>query len=166
MPPKLGTAALFYSITPDGQIDPMSHHAACPLVKGTKWGANIWISNKQRYGDIRTGDARSVLMKNGAGETVYISWEGRDNGMIEPGRTMNMSSFEYHRFKASFGSHKEKSIAEFTVQSEPVEEAQLWEIKRPRHYQQSNSLDEPIGDTMKKIIVEARNTSQALGTNW
>ena len=85
VPPKLGTAALFYSITPDGQIDPQSHHAACPLIKGTKWGANIWIWNKQRFGEIRTGDPRTVVMKNSADETVYISWEGKPSGQIEPG---------------------------------------------------------------------------------
>jgi len=134
VPPKLGTAALFYSITPDGQIDPQSHHAACPLIKGTKWGANIWIWNKQRFGEIRTGGPRSVEMKNSADETVYISWEGKASGEIQPGSSMKMNSFEFHRFKASFGSHKEKGFAEFTVQSEP--DHQDWEIKRPRRMQQ------------------------------
>ena len=57
-------------------------------------------------------------MKNSADETVYISWEGKASGVIEPGQSMNMNSFEYHRFKASFGSHTEKAFDAFTVQSE------------------------------------------------
>ena len=134
VPPKLGTAALFYSVTPDGRIDPQSHHAACPLIKGIKWGANIWIWNKQRFGEIRTGEKRTVIMKNNADETVYISWEGKASGVIEPGQSMNMNSFEYHRFKASFGSHTEKAFDTFTVQSEG--DPQKWEMKRPRRQQQ------------------------------
>jgi len=133
VPPKLGTAALFYSITPDGQIDASSHHAACPLIKGTKWGANIWIWNKQRYGDIRTGEPRTIQMKNQCDEDVYISWERVDNGVIKPGGVLQMNSYEHHRFKASFGSHKGEKIAEFTVQSEPVE-GQDWIIKPPRQH--------------------------------
>jgi prolyl 4-hydroxylase len=138
VPPKLGTAALFYSATPDGRIDPQSHHAACPLIKGTKWGANIWIWNKQRYGELRTGEKRTVNIVNKAGETVYISWEGKDNGSIEPNESLILNTFEYHRFKASFGSHKEKQIALFTVQSKP--DHQVWEIKQPRRQEQSTSL--------------------------
>ena len=130
-PLQMGTAALFYSTLPDGQIDPMSHHAACPLIKGTKWGANIWIWNRQRFGDIRTGDPRGVVMKNLADETVYISWEGKDNGSILPGKQIVINSFEYHRFKASFRSHKDAAFEHFTVQSQP-EDKQVWEIKPPR----------------------------------
>jgi len=154
VPPKLGTAALFYSVTPDGRIDPKSHHAACPLIKGTKWGANIWIWNKQRFGDIRTGDPRTVGMKNRADETVYISWEGKDSGTIAPGKSMKMNSFEYHRFKASFNSHKEKAFAEFTVQSEP--DHQEWEIKRPRRQQHALEEDVPVQPGALKVM--ARNT--------
>ena len=172
VPPKLGTAALFYSITPDGQIDPQSHHAACPLIKGTKWGANIWIWNKQRFGDIRTGDPRTVNMKNNADETVYISWEGKASGQIEPGKAMNMNSFEYHRFKAKFGSHQAKAFAEFTVQSSP--DHQVWDIKRPRRMQQEqHSRDEEESQEQEQkqgssgITVLARNLmDDVLYVSW
>jgi len=130
VPPKLGTAALFYSITPDGRVDPSSHHAACPLIRGVKWGANIWLWNRQRYGEIRTGDPRTLLISNEADEDVYITWERRDNGVVPPGRTVHMNTFEFHRFKAHFDGYKGKAFDEYTVESEPHE--QSWAIRRPR----------------------------------
>ena len=41
--PKMGDAMLFYSIKPDGTHDPMSRHTGCPVIKGTKWTATIWV---------------------------------------------------------------------------------------------------------------------------
>ena len=58
-------------------------HLACPLLGGTKWGANIWIWNRQRYGEIRTGEARTVLMENMCDEDVYVSWEGQASSVIQ-----------------------------------------------------------------------------------
>ena len=49
VPPRKGDAILFYSQTPDGDLDPASLHGACPVLKGTKWGANLWVWNACRY---------------------------------------------------------------------------------------------------------------------
>jgi hypothetical protein len=49
VPPRKGDAILFYSQTPDGNLDPASLHGACPVLKGTKWGANLWVWNACRY---------------------------------------------------------------------------------------------------------------------
>jgi prolyl 4-hydroxylase len=49
IPPKKGDAVLFYSQTPDGHLDPNSLHGAGPVLKGTKWGANVWVWNACRY---------------------------------------------------------------------------------------------------------------------
>ncbi|EED90233.1 hypothetical protein THAPSDRAFT_263536, partial [Thalassiosira pseudonana CCMP1335] len=43
VPPRRGDAILFYSQYPDGHLDPNSLHGACPILKGTKWGANLWV---------------------------------------------------------------------------------------------------------------------------
>ncbi|KAL0587411.1 hypothetical protein ABG067_003030 [Albugo candida] len=47
LPPRYLHAALFYSQTPEGDIDPMSYHGGCPPEEGTKWGSNLfmWDSN-------------------------------------------------------------------------------------------------------------------------
>jgi prolyl 4-hydroxylase len=130
--PQQGTAALFYSITPDGRVDKRSLHGACPVIKGVKWGANIWIWNRQRFGHIRTGEKRTLSITNTLTEDIYISWEGKDNGHLPPSATYSLNTYEFHRFKAHTGSHKEKSFSEFTVQSEP--HSQHWDVKPARRF--------------------------------
>lgn len=39
--PKKSRAVLFYSQFPNGQEDPSSFHGACPVLRGTKWAANV-----------------------------------------------------------------------------------------------------------------------------
>lgn len=42
--PKKGDALLFYSMKPDGKTtDPLAMHTGCPLLKGIKWTATIWM---------------------------------------------------------------------------------------------------------------------------
>jgi prolyl 4-hydroxylase len=140
IPPQQGTAALFYSITPDGRIDPQSLHGACPVTKGTKWGANIWIWNRQRFGEVRTGDPRKLSIKNSMEEPVFITWEGRPNGVLQPGQQYRSNTYEHHRFKARIESEKGKIIQEYTVQSEPLD--QLWDIK-PQRQLKGDTLNVP-----------------------
>lgn len=49
VPPRRGDAILFYSQRPDGLLDVNSLHGACPVLKGAKWGANLWVWNACRY---------------------------------------------------------------------------------------------------------------------
>jgi len=130
VPPQQGTAALFYSSTPDGRVDPMSHHGACPVIKGIKWGANIWIWNRQRFGDIKTGLPRPLKIHNTLNVTIYLSWEGREDGTIAPNQVRHEQTFEFHRFKVHLNSHKDPTMVEYTVQTEPKDP--LWIIERPR----------------------------------
>ena len=53
VPPRAGDAILFYSQRPDGQLDPASLHGACPVLTGTKWGANLWVWNACRFGQCK-----------------------------------------------------------------------------------------------------------------
>merc|ERR1711877_481 len=41
--PAAGDAVLFYSLLPDNTEDPASLHASCPVIRGTKWSATIWM---------------------------------------------------------------------------------------------------------------------------
>eukprot|EP01023_Acetabularia_acetabulum_P019666 TRINITY_DN2004_c0_g1_i16.p1 TRINITY_DN2004_c0_g1~~TRINITY_DN2004_c0_g1_i16.p1 ORF type:complete len:176 (+),score=36.33 TRINITY_DN2004_c0_g1_i16:49-528(+) len=43
MRPKKGDAVLFYDKFENGTDDQASIHAACPVIKGIKWSAPIWI---------------------------------------------------------------------------------------------------------------------------
>ncbi|KAF8063844.1 TRN1 [Scenedesmus sp. PABB004] len=41
--PRRGDALFFYSLTPDGEVDPASQHGSCPTLNGTKWTCTKWI---------------------------------------------------------------------------------------------------------------------------
>lgn len=41
--PREGSALLFYGITLDGNTDPTSLHASCPVIRGEKWTATKWM---------------------------------------------------------------------------------------------------------------------------
>jgi prolyl 4-hydroxylase len=43
--PKRGKVIVFYSMKPDGNMDPLSLHGACPVKQGVKWAANKWVWN-------------------------------------------------------------------------------------------------------------------------
>ncbi len=44
--PEVGKVIIFYSMTPDGKLDPSSLHGACPVQEGIKWAANKWVWNE------------------------------------------------------------------------------------------------------------------------
>ncbi|KAJ0098082.1 hypothetical protein Patl1_28564 [Pistacia atlantica] len=47
--PRRGDALLFYSLLPNGTIDPTSLHGSCPVIKGQKWVATKWIRDQEQY---------------------------------------------------------------------------------------------------------------------
>ncbi|KAJ1414519.1 Prolyl 4-hydroxylase, alpha subunit [Sesbania bispinosa] len=44
--PRKGDGLLFYSLFPNGTIDPKSLHGSCPVIKGEKWVATKWIRDQ------------------------------------------------------------------------------------------------------------------------
>ncbi|KAK9165928.1 hypothetical protein Scep_001119 [Stephania cephalantha] len=47
--PRQGDGLLFYSLYPNGTIDPLSLHGSCPVIKGEKWVATKWIRDEVFY---------------------------------------------------------------------------------------------------------------------
>lgn len=41
--PQMGDALLFWSMHPDGTLDPSSVHGGCPVIKGNKWSSTKWM---------------------------------------------------------------------------------------------------------------------------
>ncbi|KAJ7534181.1 hypothetical protein O6H91_13G082700 [Diphasiastrum complanatum] len=41
--PQRGDALLFWSMTPNATVDPMSLHGGCPVIRGDKWSATKWL---------------------------------------------------------------------------------------------------------------------------
>lgn len=67
--PRKARAVLFYSQHPDGKVDHKSLHGACPVVRGQKWAANLWVWNGPRYGyNPRTRVERSNRAKEAQDE--------------------------------------------------------------------------------------------------
>lgn len=51
--PRKGDALLFFSVKPSGKPDEASVHTGCPVLKGIKWTATIWIhSNPFRIDEL------------------------------------------------------------------------------------------------------------------
>jgi len=46
--PKKGSAAFWYNMLPDGNWDTEALHTACPVIKGEKFGMNVWIWDPYR----------------------------------------------------------------------------------------------------------------------
>ncbi|GLU09119.1 hypothetical protein SLE2022_259940 [Rubroshorea leprosula] len=47
--PRKGDGLLFYSLLPNGTIDPTSLHGSCPVIKGEKWVATKWIRDQEQH---------------------------------------------------------------------------------------------------------------------
>lgn len=43
--PQKGKVIIFYSLLPNGKMDELSLHGACPVKEGIKWAANKWVWN-------------------------------------------------------------------------------------------------------------------------
>eukprot|EP00899_Mesostigma_viride_P025284 jgi/Mesvir1/5940/Mv00705-RA.1 len=55
--PKKGNILIFHDLLPDGRTDLNSTHYACPVIKGEKWSAPIWVhtNNFQTRHKLRRG---------------------------------------------------------------------------------------------------------------
>lgn len=64
--PHSARAVLFYSQNPDGTPDSSSLHGGCPVIKGEKWAANLWVWNAPRGGFEGSPVNQDVVDKNRA----------------------------------------------------------------------------------------------------
>lgn len=113
--PKRGDAILFYGQTPGGGLDPKSLHGACPVLKGVKWGANLWIWNNASWDPYKEdgyyeekaiedrADYRKIEFLNSASVDLTIYWvsdsgELVDMGPVLVGLTSGLNSHVGHTF--------------------------------------------------------------------
>ena len=88
--PVAGNAVMFYSQGPDGSLDKMSLHGGCPVIKGLKWSANVWIWNRVKPSKDAAKDGKpsedvadssiNVRFKNTHDKTISVFW---DDGSME-----------------------------------------------------------------------------------
>ncbi|CAM9620482.1 unnamed protein product, partial [Phaeothamnion confervicola] len=70
--PKKGAAVLFYSQHPDGAVDNASEHGACPVIRGQKWAANLWVWNGPRYGYTKRDPRTGKMIESGLGDNYKV----------------------------------------------------------------------------------------------
>ena len=135
VPAKRGNAVIFYSQNPDSSLDPYSLHGGCPVTKGTKWSANIWIWNRPKASKDEALDGDdddsskntkkpkgqfSVMFVNDHSSELELFWndgswfegESKDDkgltsfGIVEPGEEKVMNTFKSHIFIGRDGNGK------------------------------------------------------------
>jgi prolyl 4-hydroxylase len=45
--PQKGKAVLFYNVTEEDELDPMSFHGGAPVVQGEKWLITRWLREEE-----------------------------------------------------------------------------------------------------------------------
>lgn len=131
--PKKTKAVLFYTVTPDWKIDPMTEHGGCPVLSGTKWGGNAWIWSDKRF-DRQPGYETTIGVKftNMLEKTGSLWWKHIELVSMVPGETTDHTTYNTHEFRfevdgvpvwnhiidASAGRHQEWNIEKQIVHQE------------------------------------------------
>ncbi|CAE7663738.1 P4H6, partial [Symbiodinium pilosum] len=124
--PEIGSVLLWYSLRPNGNSDPNSLHASCPVQDGLKWSANYWVWNKPRdfgidlpdadYDDEYSGESSEAtegdpVPRNNVNatfenrhteESLFLFWKPPDRqqeafmGEIRPQESLKMFTYPGH----------------------------------------------------------------------
>lgn len=71
--PRKARAILYYSQHPDGSLDLDSRHGGCPVLKGQKWAANLWVWNKAMpFGSSRFNNSSSTSSRASAKDSLSV----------------------------------------------------------------------------------------------
>jgi prolyl 4-hydroxylase len=104
--PKKASAVLFYSQDGSGGLDTMSLHGACPVLEGTKWGANLWVWNKARHGlypSTGGGTKSSTVIGvflNRLAVDVELHWSDQLMQVIPAGQRASFNTYHSHSWSA------------------------------------------------------------------
>jgi prolyl 4-hydroxylase len=108
--PQKATAVLFYSQSGAGVLDEMSLHGACPVLQGTKWGANLWVWNKPRHGlSAAAGSKKAsefvtivgVFVNRFPGE-IELYWTDKLLATIAAGDRSSFNTYHSHEWSAKY----------------------------------------------------------------
>eukprot|EP01108_Squamamoeba_japonica_P004297 TRINITY_DN3412_c0_g1_i1.p3 TRINITY_DN3412_c0_g1~~TRINITY_DN3412_c0_g1_i1.p3 ORF type:complete len:166 (-),score=63.76 TRINITY_DN3412_c0_g1_i1:52-549(-) len=109
--PKKATALLFYSQTGQGLRDDLSLHGACPVLEGTKWGANLWVWNRVRHGlengprktsnSAATTEITAVFVNRAPG-AISLRWQDTEMQTVGAGQRASFNTYETHEWNAFY----------------------------------------------------------------
>jgi hypothetical protein len=77
--PDPSRAVLFYSQHPNGDPDAMSKHGGCPVLKGAKWAANLWVWNAPRVGYVGAPTKPGQSLEERRSKQVFASFRNSGN---------------------------------------------------------------------------------------
>eukprot|EP00512_Aurantiochytrium_limacinum_P002219 CAMPEP_0171497536 /NCGR_PEP_ID=MMETSP0958-20121227/7331_1 /TAXON_ID=87120 /ORGANISM="Aurantiochytrium limacinum, Strain ATCCMYA-1381" /LENGTH=543 /DNA_ID=CAMNT_0012031799 /DNA_START=1011 /DNA_END=2642 /DNA_ORIENTATION=+ len=129
-PTRRGTAVLFYSQTEDGAIDPYSLHGGCPVIKGMKFSANVWVWNRPKPNKDQAKDSErpapdhnSIQMQfhNHRDNAVNLFWDDGTDEMlfqveIPAGEMQSMTTYNGHSFVAK-DAFTNQTVHRFTARN-------------------------------------------------
>ncbi|CAJ1393572.1 unnamed protein product [Effrenium voratum] len=136
--PEVGTVMLWYSLRPNGNGDPNSLHASCPVEDGKKWSANYWVWNKPRdfsislpdadvdeeysgeqsvaLSTVEAGNNVSATFRNEHPFPMYLFWKPPDRaqeaflGEISPQAAVSMLTFPGHIWHIRIGADQSSEL--------------------------------------------------------
>ena len=121
--PKKAEAVLFYDQLPLGGQDDASLHGGCPVLKGTKWAANLWVwSGNVVHGDdapreqkVEETQLQAEFVSRLPGHSLY--WQDTFFAALQPDQPVRMNTFEGHVFHIHEGDEVSKGarVATFTI---------------------------------------------------
>jgi prolyl 4-hydroxylase len=134
--PKKGDAILFYSQTAWGELDSRSLHGGCPVLKGVKWAANLWVWNGPKWGQrgAPKPDMGSTIesvkvqlrVENFLQKSVQLYWVNLKSGGsehkqadLQPKAAVLIETFAGHKFRAR-AAHENGTVwivGEYTADS-------------------------------------------------
>ncbi|CAK4691410.1 hypothetical protein AeNC1_007575 [Aphanomyces euteiches] len=94
--PKKAHAVLFYSQKGNAELDPMAEHGGCPVLEGTKWGANLWVWNKKRL----NGESApvSATFVNNMDIPVDLYWQTTLMNRLDPHHQIFYTTYHGHEW--------------------------------------------------------------------
>ena len=78
--PVRAGAILFYSQDTSGQLLTSSLHGGCPVIRGDKWAANLWVWNGDRFGT----EAVTLCFENTLSVPVVVYYDSTEFARIPP----------------------------------------------------------------------------------
>ena len=103
--PSSARTVLFYSQLPNGEQDPASLHGGCPVLKGEKWAANLWVWNTPRDGF--AGHPRNPKYVEDEGTSPTPQYEQIKATFVNSGKSYDEAELYFNgdTFWAKFGKH-------------------------------------------------------------
>lgn len=82
-------------------------HGGCPVIRGTKWGANLWVWNKRRFGltadesGIHTpkGGRLNAMFINAYQQPVALFWQETFMMTLETDVSMSYETYHGHQWQ-------------------------------------------------------------------